>query len=59
VGLIVRYDFVARLVSASHVKAPALVRDQLQVRLNYYSVEVFDTTIVLQNKRQRHRERKH
>lgn len=50
VGLIVRYDFVARLVSASHVKTPALVRDQLQVWLHHNGVEVFDTTVLLKQR---------
>lgn len=49
-GLVVRYDFVARLVSTSHVKTSALVRDQLQVWLHYYGVEVLDTTVLLRTK---------
>lgn len=49
-GLVVRYDFVARLVSASHVKAPALVRDQLQVWLDHDGVEVLDTTVLLEQR---------
>lgn len=52
-GLVVRYDFVARLVSASHVKTPALVRDQLQVWLDHNSVEVLDTTVLLEQRRNR------
>lgn len=50
VGLIVRYHFVSRLVSASHVETPALIRDQLQVRLDNYRVEVLDTSVVLRTK---------
>ena len=45
-GLVVRYDFVARLVSTSHVETSALVRDQLQVWLHHDGVEVLDTTVV-------------
>lgn len=47
VGLIVRYYLVSRLISASHVKTSALVRDQLQVWLHHDSVEVLDTAVVL------------
>lgn len=50
VGLIVRYHFVSRLVSASHMETPALIRDQLQVRLDNYRVEVLDTSVVLRTK---------
>jgi len=50
VGLIVRYDFVARLVSASHVKTSALVRDQFQVWLDHDGVEVLDTTVLLKQR---------
>lgn len=50
VGLIVRYHFVPRLVSASHVETPALIRDQLQVRLDNYRVEVLDASVVLRTK---------
>lgn len=46
-GLVVRYHFVSRLVSTSDVKTPALVRDQLQVWLHNYRIEVLDTTVVL------------
>lgn len=49
-GLIVRYHFVPRLVSASHVETPALIRDQLQVRLDNYRVEVLDASVVLRTK---------
>lgn len=49
-GLIVRYHFVPRLISASHVETPALIRDQLQVRLDNYRVEVLDTSVVLRTK---------
>lgn len=55
-GLVVRYDFVARLVSTSHVETSALVRDQLQVWLHHDGVEVLDTTVVLRNKGKRNRE---
>lgn len=57
-GLIVRYDFVARLVSASHVETSALVRDQLQVWLHHYGVEVLDAAVLLRNRKTMgHRER--
>lgn len=55
-GLVVRYDFVARLVSTSHVETSALVRDQLQVWLYHDGVEVLDTTVVLKQRQQRNRE---
>lgn len=50
VGLVVRYDFVARLVSTSHVETSALVRDQFQVWLYHDGVKVLYTTVVLRNK---------
>jgi len=49
-GLVVRYNFVASLVSTSHVKTSALVRDQLQVWLHHDGVKVLYTTVVLRNK---------
>lgn len=45
--MIVRYYFVSRLVSTSHVKTSALVRDQFQVWLYHYCIEVLDTAVVL------------
>lgn len=48
VRLVVRNYFVSRLVPTSHMKTSALIRDQLQVWLHHYRVEIFDTTVVLQ-----------
>lgn len=56
VGLVVRHHFVPRLISASHVKTPALIRDQLEVRLDDYRVEVLDTSVVLRTKFQEKRQ---
>lgn len=56
VGLVVRHHFVPRLISASHVKTPALIRDQLEMRLDDYRVEVLDTSVVLRTKFQEKRQ---
>lgn len=51
--LIVRNDFVSSLVAAPDMETSALVRHQLQMRLDDYRVEIFDTTIVLKHEIQK------
>lgn len=51
VRIIVSDDLIPRLITAPDVKTSALIRYQLQMWLDNYRVEIFDSTVLLKQAR--------